>query len=114
MINLLQTICQSEGIRLDAISGLGSINGMALKDPESGIRAIAYNDTLDGWSRITTIAHEIGHHALGHLDNGLDMDGFLSGSDKDYREKAELEARVFASVFTALAMFTGYYQKETA
>jgi len=112
MLELLKTICKDHNIHLNSHSGMGTIKGFATLFPESGERVIAYNDELRGWAKIKTIAHEIAHHALGHLDGDtlcLGSTGHVSGEEPI--QIMEREADIFAAAFTAMVMFMGYSDK---
>ena len=90
---LLREICKSEEITLHSHDGAGTIQGFAVN--AQGDKGIYYNPEIKGWARIAVIAHEIGHHVLGHLD------------EKHSRplEYIEQEARIFAAAFTAIALY---------
>ena len=104
ILNFLQTICAAEDIGLYSFP-FEHYTGLAVKNSQA--RAIGYKDTLSGWPQISTIAHELGHHALGHLDDDVMM---LSdkGDIDPARERREREAQIFAAAFTAFAMYDHY------
>lgn len=99
MQKLLEHICKAENIHLDPAPWLKSCAGMALAQGES--RAIIYKPSLAKWDKFTVIAHELGHHAMGHLD---------SHAAYAQTEQNELEAQVFSAVFTAMGMFMSYLE----
>jgi len=106
MLKFLESICKDNSILLHRF-GLGErTNGVAIKLPECGTRAIAYNETLEGWEKIKVIAHEIGHHALGHLDDSVcAFDKHINKNATEELNRREREAEIFAAAFTAVAMF---------
>jgi hypothetical protein len=113
MQNLLEMICEKENIYLDAwdLSNTSFGGGFAMKIP-GGEKGIAYDDTLEGWRKYAVIAHEIAHHVLGHFDDETHM--FENyGDNNPKKQKNELEAQVFSAVFTAMAMFMEYSQKDS-
>jgi Zn-dependent peptidase ImmA (M78 family) len=78
------------------------------------IRGIVYNSDYEGWKRLTTIAHEIGHHVLGHMERdnaAMTFDKFVSGDKDEQKERCEREAQVFAAAFMAIALFMRHEQK---
>ena len=110
MITFLESICKAEDIHLDPHHGIERIRGVAMC--VDGTKVITYCPTLTGWEKISVIAHEIGHHALGHLHDKAHLFGrSLDEKSKAVRSRNELEAQVFAAAFTAMAMFTEYRLK---
>ena len=65
MISALESICKAEGIHLDPAPWLKSTRGLVMSDGVD--KAIIYGTSLTGWEQVSVIAHEIGHHVLGHL-----------------------------------------------
>ena len=98
IFNFMQTICDDENIHLSALPNMERLGGVAIKTPEQA-RGIAYSEMLESWPRVSTIAHELAHHALGHFEAPI------------CKEQKEREAQIFASTFTAIAMFFEYLQK---
>ena len=100
MTTFLESICKAEGIHLDPapwINGVSGINGAAMS--VDGNRIIAYKSTLTGWEKVSVLAHELGHHILGHL-----------GEHAPPVKQADLEAQCFAAAFTAVALFMKHVQ----
>ena len=112
MMNILEAICKDEGISLHGVDFLRKTQGVAMRDPdEPDTKTILYSVHAEGWSKMTIIAHEIAHHVLGHLDDGAMAFGDISNKTNPIRERNEQEAQVFATTFTACAMFFDYYKR---
>ena len=107
----LKKLCDELGIMLfdkesDTGKGLTEIQGFnefikkhkGVAIRTSDLRLALYDPNLTGVEKVHVIAHEIGHHVLGHLE------GNDSGLVRS--EAAELQADIFASVFLAMAVFT--------
>ena len=108
IMDFLQAICDAEGINLHSYP-FKHKDGVAIRDGDW--RFIGYKDTLEGWPLVSLIAHELGHHLLGHLDDGklaLGKDGQNYYQNRVMREKREHEARTFAAAFTAMAVYDYY------
>ena len=99
-LNILQRICSDENIDLSAFPGFERLNGISLRTHDD-LRGIAYSPTLDGYGQTAVIAHELGHHVLGHLDR----------YSKHTPERKEREAQTFAAVFIAMALVAQYLLK---
>ena len=106
VFSFLEAICDAEGIILfDATSD--KFPGVALKTNDG--RGIALSPALKGWMKIAVTAHEIGHHVLGHLDDGALSLGKIGDAEaQELRAHREQEACVFAAAFTAVALFSYY------
>jgi len=108
-MEFLQVICDSEDISLHEYPFKSNLRGVAMKLDD--MRSIGYDDKLTGWPQIAVIAHELGHHFLGHLDDDKLKGEYLDCEEhKRIRERREQEAQVFAAVFTARALYD-YYKK---
>ena len=106
ILNFMQAICAAEDIYLDSLPDLERLGGVAIKASDD-IRAVVYSDKLTGWSQISTIAHELGHHALGHFDDDAYLCKNISDKNPEI-ERREREAQIFAAAFTAFAMYDHY------
>jgi Zn-dependent peptidase ImmA (M78 family) len=99
-IEKLRKICAQRGIDLSCFGDyeadkIKKYGGMALRY-EDGSKAIFYDESAK--SPIAIIAHELGHHVMGHeLSFGED--------DKEISRREEFEAQVFAAVFMAMSVF---------
>ena len=100
MQKFMEAICEAENIILKPMAGIEEFGGAAISF--EWCKGIAYSDKLEDWQRLSVIAHELGHHAMGHFECRKD-----GCTDTQY----ELEAQVFAATFTALAMFMKYAKK---
>lgn len=111
MISMIEAICKAENIYLDPLPGLKRLKAVAMKVPDADgdIRCIGYDETLVDWDRISAIAHEIGHHVLGHFDDDTHLGANL-GKPSEKKRRNEMEAQVFAATFTAMAMFMKHVQ----
>lgn len=67
------------------------IYGLAVNARQYDRRFIFLNDHRGGAAATYTMAHEVGHYMLGHMDQPT--------------ETQELEARMFAAVLTAMWVF---------
>jgi len=113
MLELMKKICKAEDIMLRGGLDIGEIRGIAFKDPTNGFRAIGYNSNLTGIELLSVIAHEIGHHVLGHFEGDeLNMDSRVNKNNSRTVEKKEREAEIFSATFTALVMFVKYADSE--
>jgi len=109
-LNFIESICTAEGIDLYELTGLERLGGLAVKTTDN-LRGIMYSDTLNGWAKILTITHELGHHVLGHLDdNSLSFGNYHDKESKRARKRREREAQTFSAAFTAIAFFNYYSQ----
>ena len=107
MEEFIEMICNKENIELFSLEGFERLGkGFAMRD--DNIKSIGYSPKLEGWEKIHLIAHELGHHVLGHLDSSVHAFDNMSNSNSPQRERNEREAQVFAVVFTAMAMFSKY------
>ena len=89
----IQKLCEEIGIMLAPFREGSTFVGLAIND--NGLMSIGYNPALEDTERLYVIAHEIGHHVLKHLTE-REMDS----------KSREIEADIFASVFTALSLYT--------
>ena len=68
----------------------------------NGVPVILFNGDQSATARFYTVAHELGHIMLGHLDERGKRDA----------EYTEMEANIFASVFIAMSLFFDSMLKE--
>jgi len=89
-------------------SALNAAKGLALYWREDDQRIVAYDETLPENEKLFTIAHEIAHHVL-HLKEEKYREFFktenFNTKDKTISKMRELEADVFAAVFTAMGLY---------
>jgi len=104
-INFLKSICKAEGIIIESFPFKGNMKGCAIRDGDT--RLIAYDEKLTVWNTVNTIAHELAHCLLHFDDDALSTP--ITSNDA-VRQDRELEARIFSSVFTALALYEHYRQ----
>jgi Zn-dependent peptidase ImmA (M78 family) len=112
MMDMFERICADNCITLHSTEGFERIGGVAMsekKGTKNRKRDIGYFDKLEGFAKYLTIAHELGHHALGHLDDDVYL-GFKGyGKNRgDVVERREREAQTFAAAFMAMALFMQY------
>jgi len=103
MTDILRAICESEDIELFAFPHMPSIRGSAVQAAD-GFKMICYDEDAGYWEQQKIIAHEVWHHIAGHLcDHNVSdaRDGMKLISVKE----CELEAKIFAAVFTAMNLF---------
>jgi Zn-dependent peptidase ImmA (M78 family) len=103
IIYFINTICKDENIILSGWTNIKS--GVALHFPDDTLRSIGYGIDLKGWEQIAVIAHELGHHVLGHLNHSRDK------INKSEINREELEANIFAASFVACAFFHHHNEK---
>jgi len=103
-------LCQELDIGLYPLpedSALNECKGIALYWHEDDQRIIAYDDALREDEKLFTIAHEIAHHVL-HLKEEKYREFFkienFNTKDKTISKMRELEADIFAAVFTAMGL----------
>lgn len=95
----IECIVKKEGILIDQITGWENyhLSGIASIDLY-GRRTIAVNTNNHSNRRRFTIAHELGHHVLGHVTwnapQHRDDDRSFSGNNRDW---VEVEANNFAA-----------------
>jgi len=88
----IEKVCTDVGIILEALpENIKNIEGIAVN--YKGENMIFYNPQLEGIQQLRVIAHEIGHHVLKHL------------TQEKSDTVREIEADIFASVFTAMSLF---------
>jgi len=109
ILGFMQAICDAEGIGLHGYE-LEFTKGIAMRFPEKDLLTIAYSPKLEGWEQIATIAHELGRHILGHLDDDV-MEGENLNDNNPIKERREREAQVFAATFKAMALYDYYKSK---
>lgn len=105
-------ICRDNGIRVCAYQDVpaiakaigldptGSTPGISIKQPD-GPAVILYNKDCSARERRFTIAHELGHILLGHLD-------YRTGQDGRYPDFVESEANFFAVSLIAHDIISEY------
>ncbi len=107
----LYKICKDRGIRVCAYSKAAEVLNLLSIDPkrtpgfaciiDADSPAIFFDDTCQREERRYTVAHELGHLLLGHLT-------FRETSLSKLPEFKEIEANIFAAVFTANDIFCQY------
>lgn len=68
----------------------------------NGVPVVLFNGDQSATALFYTVAHELGHVMLGHLDEHGNRDA----------EYTEMEANIFASVFMAMSLFFDSMLKE--
>jgi hypothetical protein len=92
----IEKVCEEIGIILKPLppwflpEGMESV-GVAYRLGET--RVALYSPELERVQQLHVIAHEIGHHVLGHLSKERQIS----------REVREIEADIFGAVFAAMA-----------
>jgi Zn-dependent peptidase ImmA (M78 family) len=111
-LNILESICDAEDITLISKPFTSRLNGLAMRDKDGG-KAIGYKAGMSDWSTASVVAHELGHHLLGHLE----LKGYSAHNEERggnwVNERGEREAEIFAAVFTAMMVFIKYSQGDT-
>lgn len=104
-MGLLNNICKDENIKLieftDEISEMltnsTNFKGAGRAVAQGDNKYIFFDSTAPYWEKRFIVAHEIGHHLLGHLKN----------TDLSYGGM-EMESNIFASVIIGLLLFKEY------
>lgn len=90
----LLDICESEKIQVCLLPS-EKITDSGFSFELTGEKIIALDESIHGWEKFLTLAHETAHHIFGHLSKL--KDGKISDACED-------EARIFSAVFTAMAL----------
>ena len=104
-MGLLNDICEAENIKLigfteelaEKLTSYKFHEGIGRAIAQDDKKYILYDKTAPQWEKRFIVAHEVGHHLLGHLKN----------TELSYEGK-EMEANIFASVLVALLIFKEY------
>lgn len=99
-MGLLNDICRDENIKLlEYTEELGeTLTGQERILSAGGKKYIIFDASASKWEKRFTIAHEIAHHLLGHLNPNATIS----------RQDSENEANIFASILTAFLLFKEY------
>ena len=102
MLEKMTRLCNELQIHIEPMpQPVPNINGLALRGKTDG-RVILYDDRLSHNHKIQVIAHELAHHVLGHLEESNRKYLDLTNRNPKFEQKIELEADIFATVFSAI------------